>query len=194
MAGQVASGIAEIHSHDLAWLISTSMQEIGFGFVSCSCRACEREGEAKLCGRVRGECLSTLMYTNTTSISDQIRTCEWLALPTRTPLIVDTMPPPAASDDVEVYDMHVFVQLPFGQTIQWMAGDQASIEGIKSVIEARFGIPVDQQRLLVEAPNGRSVSDPVNVTNDEVRFILLPFYQEPPPRKRKREMEEEEEE
>ena len=45
------------------WPISTSMQEIGFGFVSCSCRACEREGEAKLCGRVRGECLSTLMYT-----------------------------------------------------------------------------------------------------------------------------------
>ena len=35
-------------------------REIGFGFVSCSCRACERAGEAKLCGRVRGECLSTL--------------------------------------------------------------------------------------------------------------------------------------
>ena len=34
--------------------------EIGFGFVSCSCRACERAGEAKLCGRVREECLSTL--------------------------------------------------------------------------------------------------------------------------------------
>ena len=29
-------------------------REIGFGFVSCSCRACERAGEAKLRGRVRG--------------------------------------------------------------------------------------------------------------------------------------------
>ena len=27
-------------------------REIGFGFVSCSCRACERAGEAKLRGRV----------------------------------------------------------------------------------------------------------------------------------------------
>ena len=30
-------------------------REVGFGFVSCSCRACVRAGEAKLCGRVRGE-------------------------------------------------------------------------------------------------------------------------------------------
>ena len=29
-------------------------REIGFGFVSCSCRACVRAGEAKLRGRVRG--------------------------------------------------------------------------------------------------------------------------------------------
>ena len=35
-------------------------REIGFGFVPCSCSACERAGEAKLCGRVRGECFSTL--------------------------------------------------------------------------------------------------------------------------------------
>ena len=33
---------------------SESNREIGFGFVSCSCRACERAGEAKLRGRVRG--------------------------------------------------------------------------------------------------------------------------------------------
>ena len=31
----------------------TPNREIGFGFVSCSCRACERAGEAKLCVRVR---------------------------------------------------------------------------------------------------------------------------------------------
>ena len=30
------------------------------GFVLCLCRACERAGEAKLCGRVREQCLSTL--------------------------------------------------------------------------------------------------------------------------------------
>ena len=35
-------------------------REIVFGFVSCSCRACERAGKAKLCGRVKEECLSTL--------------------------------------------------------------------------------------------------------------------------------------
>ena len=35
-------------------------REIGFGFVSCSCRACERAGEAKLCGRVREQCFPTL--------------------------------------------------------------------------------------------------------------------------------------
>ena len=29
-------------------------REIDFDFVSCSCRACERAGEAKLRGRVRG--------------------------------------------------------------------------------------------------------------------------------------------
>ena len=35
-------------------------REIGFGFVSCSCRVCERRGEAKLCGRVREQCFPTL--------------------------------------------------------------------------------------------------------------------------------------
>ena len=35
-------------------------REIGFGFVSCSCRACVRAGEAKLCGCVREVCLPTL--------------------------------------------------------------------------------------------------------------------------------------
>jgi hypothetical protein len=38
----------------------TPNREIGFGFVSRSWRACERAGEAKLCGRVRGESFSTL--------------------------------------------------------------------------------------------------------------------------------------
>ena len=32
---------------------SPSDREIDFDFVSCSCRACERAGEAKLCGRER---------------------------------------------------------------------------------------------------------------------------------------------
>ena len=43
-------------------------REISFGFVSCSCRACVRAGEAKLCGRVpvTGECLSTLGPANLT--------------------------------------------------------------------------------------------------------------------------------
>ena len=108
------------------------------------------------------------------------------------------MPPPprlpaSSRSDSSDYGMQIFVQLPFGQTIQWMAGYEATIEGVKSVIEGRLGIPADQQRLAREVPNDRKVSDPMNVTN-EIHFILLPIYQEPPPRKRKREMEEEEEE
>ena len=39
----------------------TPNREIRFGFVPCSHRACERAGEAKQCGRVREECLSTLL-------------------------------------------------------------------------------------------------------------------------------------
>ena len=39
-------------------------QEIGFGFVSCSCRACERAGEAKLCGRVREQCFPNACAQN----------------------------------------------------------------------------------------------------------------------------------
>ena len=35
-------------------------REIGFGFVSCSCRACVRAGEAKLRERVKVRCSSTL--------------------------------------------------------------------------------------------------------------------------------------
>ena len=37
-------------------------REIGFGFVSCSCRACVRAGEAKLRGRVRQVIFSTLGF------------------------------------------------------------------------------------------------------------------------------------
>ena len=36
-------------------------REIGFGFVSCSCRACVRAGEAKLCERVRHDAFSSLV-------------------------------------------------------------------------------------------------------------------------------------
>ena len=36
-------------------------REIGFGFVSCSCRACVRAGEAKLSERVRDDAFSSLV-------------------------------------------------------------------------------------------------------------------------------------
>ena len=36
-------------------------REIGFGFVSCSCRACVRAGEAKLRERVRDDAFSSLV-------------------------------------------------------------------------------------------------------------------------------------
>ena len=113
-----------------------------------------------------------------------------LTLPTRTrtPFIVDLMPPGSSSRS----DMRVFVKLPTGKTVQWMAGDQATMEGIKSFIEKEEGIPVGQQRLLLEAPNGRQVNGPLTVTK-EIHFILWPIYKEdgaePPRRKRKREKE-----
>ena len=62
-----------------------------------------------------------------------------------------------------------------------------TIEGIKSVIAYRWGIPVDQQRLLMECPNDCNVNDPVKNTKDR-HFILWPLP-EAPPRKRKKEME-----
>ena len=46
---------------ELALVVSPSNREIDFDFVSCSCRACERAGEAKLCGRVREQCFPTLV-------------------------------------------------------------------------------------------------------------------------------------
>ena len=36
-------------------------REIDFGFVSCSCRACVRAGEAKLRGRARADVIPTLV-------------------------------------------------------------------------------------------------------------------------------------
>ena len=36
-------------------------REIGFGFVSCSCRVCVRAGEAKLRERVRDDAFSSLV-------------------------------------------------------------------------------------------------------------------------------------
>ena len=62
--------------------------------------------------------------------------------------------------------MYVFVKLPTGNTLKWMAGDQATMEGIKSFIEKEEGIPVGQQRLLLEAPNGRQVNGHLTVTNE----------------------------
>ena len=42
-------------------------REIGFGFVSCSCRACVRACvRAKLCGRVRDDASSTLVARTAT--------------------------------------------------------------------------------------------------------------------------------
>ena len=91
--------------------------------------------------------------------------------------------------------MQIFVQLPFGKRSSGWLGIKPRFDElshlIKSVIEGRLGIPVDQQRFALEVPNDRKVSDLANVTND-IDFILLPIYQEPPPRKGKREMEEEE--
>ena len=43
--------------------------EIGFGFVSCSCRACVRAGEAKLRERMRGTCLLNAGEENTKMFS-----------------------------------------------------------------------------------------------------------------------------
>ena len=98
------------------------------------------------------------------------------------------MPPPTP---LTGRHKNIFVQLPSGETKQWVSGPWTTIEGIKSVVAYRWGIPVDQQRFALEVPNDRKVSDLANVTN-EIHFILLPIYQEPPPRKGKREMEEEE--
>ena len=69
-----------------------------------------------------------------------------------------------------------------------MSGPWTTIEGIKSVVAYRWGIPVDQQRLLTECPNDCNVNDPVKSGTKDRHFILLPLP-EAPPRKRKKEKE-----
>ena len=46
--------ISEVWGSEYALVAAPRNREIDFAFVSCSCRACERAGEAKLRGRVRG--------------------------------------------------------------------------------------------------------------------------------------------
>ena len=70
---------------------------------------------------------------------------------------------------------HVYVEMPTGYVLHWMVVEPYTIEDVKEKIYHDEGIPVEKQRLVLEVPNDRIISDPVKMT-DESHFILMPMY------------------
>ena len=72
-------------------------------------------------------------------------------------------------------EKHVYVEMPTGYVLHWMVAEPFWIEDVKELIFSDEGIPVEKQRLVLEVPNDRTISDPVKMT-DESHFILMPMY------------------
>ena len=72
-------------------------------------------------------------------------------------------------------EKHVYVEMPTGDLLHWAVVEPFTIEDIKELIFHDEGIPVEKQRLVLEVPNDRTISDPVKMT-DESHFILMPMY------------------
>ena len=72
-------------------------------------------------------------------------------------------------------EKHVYVEMPTGYVLHWMVAEPFTIENVKEQIFLDEGIPVEKQRLVLEVPNDRTISDPVKMT-DESHFILMPMY------------------
>ena len=69
----------------------------------------------------------------------------------------------------------VYVEMPTGSFHHWVVAEPFTIEDVKLLIFQKEGIPVQCQRLVLEAQNDRTISDPVKV-NNEITFILMPVY------------------
>ena len=106
------------------------------------------------------------------SILDYLR----LALPATTPITIEAMNDckPTPKKRPRLKNKHVFVEMPTGHLLHWMVAEPFTIEKVKQLILIDEGIPIEQQRLVIEAPNDRSISNPVEIKN-ETRFILMPI-------------------
>ena len=69
----------------------------------------------------------------------------------------------------------VYVEMPTGSFHHWVVAEPFTIEDVKLLIFQKEGIPVEWQRLVLEVPNDRTISDPVKM-NNEITFILMPVY------------------
>ena len=69
----------------------------------------------------------------------------------------------------------VYVEMLTGSFHHWVVAEPFTIEDVKLLIFQEEGIPVQCQRLVLEAQNDRTISDPVKV-NNEITFILMPVY------------------
>ena len=72
-------------------------------------------------------------------------------------------------------EKHVFVEMPTGCFLHWVVAEPFTIEDVKLLIFQKEGIPVEWQRLVLEVPNDRTISDPLKM-NDEITFIMMPLY------------------
>ena len=75
-----------------------------------------------------------------------------------------------------LYGMKVFVKLPTGATISWIADECCTIGDMKTEIETKKAIPVDQQKLVLEVEDDRILAEPYRRTDNELHLLLLPRY------------------
>ena len=88
---------------------------------------------------------------------------------------MDYCPMPTPKKRPRRKEKHVYVEMPTGYVLHWMVVEPYTIEDVKEKIYHDEGIPVEKQRLVLEVPNDRTISDPVKMT-DESHFILMPMY------------------
>ncbi len=72
--------------------------------------------------------------------------------------------------------MKVFVKLPTGAFLSWIADECCTIGDMKTEIETKEAIPVDQQKLVLEVEDDRILAEPYRRTDNELHLLLLPRY------------------
>ena len=72
--------------------------------------------------------------------------------------------------------MKVFFKLHTGAFISWIADECCTIGDMKTEIETKEAIPVDQQKLVLEVEDDRILAEPYRRTDNELHLLLLPRY------------------
>ena len=76
----------------------------------------------------------------------------------------------------------ICVEMPTGCFLYWVVAEPFTIEDVKLLIFRKEGIPVRFQRLVLELPNDRTISDQMIVPSrtlypcDAMTFILMPVH------------------